>query len=45
MIGGEFDLSIGSMIGAAGMIIAIPAVQWGWPLWLVHPARLRDRLR
>ena len=34
MIGGEFDLSIGSMIGAAGVIIAIPAVQWGWPLWL-----------
>jgi len=33
MIGGEFDLSIGSMIGAAGMIIAIPAIQWGWPLW------------
>ena len=34
MIGGEFDLSIGSMIGAAGVVIAIPAVQWGWPLWL-----------
>jgi len=34
MIGGEFDLSIGSMIGAAGVIIAIPAAQWGWPLWL-----------
>ena len=34
MIGGEFDLSIGSMIGAAGVIIAIPAVQYGWPLWL-----------
>ena len=34
MIGGEFDLSIGSMIGAAGVIIAIPAVQWGLPLWL-----------
>src|SRR5690606_28152805 len=34
MIGGEFDLSIGSMIGAAGVIIAIPAVMWGWPLWL-----------
>jgi simple sugar transport system permease protein len=34
MIGGEFDLSIGSMIGAAGMIIAIPAIQWGWPLWV-----------
>jgi simple sugar transport system permease protein len=34
MIGGEFDLSIGSMIGAAGVIIAIPAVQFGVPLWL-----------
>jgi simple sugar transport system permease protein len=34
MIGGEFDLSIGSMIGAAGVIIAIPAAQWGLPLWL-----------
>lgn len=34
MIGGEFDLSIGSMIAAAGMVIAIPAVEWGWPLWI-----------
>jgi simple sugar transport system permease protein len=34
MIGGEFDLSIGSMIGAAGVIIAIPAVHYGLPLWL-----------
>ena len=34
MIGGEFDLSVGSMIGAAGMVIAIPSVVWGWPLWL-----------
>jgi simple sugar transport system permease protein len=34
MIGGEFDLSIGSMIGAAGVIIAIPAVQFGVSLWL-----------
>lgn len=33
MIGGEFDLSIGSMIGLAGILIAIPAVQYGWPLW------------
>lgn len=33
MIGGEFDLSIGSMIGAAGMVIAIPAAIYGWPLW------------
>ena len=34
MIAGEFDLSVGSMIGAAGMIIAIPVGQFGWPLWL-----------
>lgn len=34
MIGGEFDLSLGSMIGFAGILIAIPAVQYGWPLWL-----------
>jgi simple sugar transport system permease protein len=33
MISGEFDLSIGSMIGFAGLVIAIPAVQWGWPVW------------
>ena len=33
MIGGEFDLSIGSMIGFAGICIAIPAIYWGWPLW------------
>jgi simple sugar transport system permease protein len=33
MIAGEFDLSIGSMIGFAGVLIAIPASQWGWPLW------------
>jgi len=34
MIAGEFDLSIGSMIGFAGILIAIPAVFWGWPVWL-----------
>ena len=34
MIAGEFDLSIGSMIGFAGMMIAIPVVYWGWPVWL-----------
>ena len=33
MIAGEFDLSLGSMIGFSGMIIAIPAVHWDWPLW------------
>ncbi len=34
MIGGEFDLSLGSMIGAAGVLVAIPAVELGWPIWL-----------
>ncbi len=34
MIAGEFDLSIGSMIGFAGMMIAIPATYWGWPVWV-----------
>ena len=33
MIAGEFDLSIGSMIGFAVMMAAIPAVYWGWPVW------------
>lgn len=32
MIGGEFDLSIGSMIGAAGMIVALLTVQYGWAI-------------
>lgn len=33
MIGGEFDLSVGSMVGAAGMIIAIFTSEYSWPLW------------
>jgi simple sugar transport system permease protein len=33
MIGGEFDLSIGSIIGAAGMITAILSVEFGWNIW------------
>jgi len=33
MIGGEFDLSIGSMVGAAGITLAIPVAMYGWPLW------------
>jgi simple sugar transport system permease protein len=32
MIAGEFDLSVGSMIGFAGIIVAIPTVMWGFPL-------------
>src|SRR5690348_14439433 len=34
MIAGEFDLSIGSMIGFAGMMMAIPTLYWHWPVWL-----------
>jgi simple sugar transport system permease protein len=33
MIAGEFDLSVGSMIGLAGMAIALLTRHWGWPLW------------
>jgi simple sugar transport system permease protein len=33
MIAGEFDLSIGSMIGFAGVVVAIPPMYMGWPLW------------
>lgn len=32
MICGEFDLSVGSMVGAAGMIIAISVSEYGLPL-------------
>ncbi|MBM7126165.1 ABC transporter permease [Dyella flava] len=33
MIAGEFDLSIGSMIGFAGTMLAVPAMFMGWPMW------------
>lgn len=34
MIAGEFDLSVGSMIGFAGMMVAIFGVTLGWPIWM-----------
>lgn len=34
MIAGEFDLSVGSMIGFAGMMIAIFGVTMAWPMWI-----------
>lgn len=34
MIAGEFDLSVGSMVGAAGMIVAIGIGEFGWPVWV-----------
>lgn len=33
MIGGEFDLSIGSMIGLTGMVIGLGTAQYGLPVW------------
>jgi simple sugar transport system permease protein len=33
MIGNEFDLSIGSVIGASGMVIAILSKEYGWNIW------------
>lgn len=40
MIGGEFDLSIGSIIGAAGMTLTVLAVEFGWNIWLAIFAAL-----
>ncbi|HYH12795.1 MAG TPA: ABC transporter permease [Thermomicrobiales bacterium] len=40
MISGEFDLSIGSTIGASGMVIAILAVEYELNLWLAMLASL-----
>ena len=34
MIAGEFDLSIGSMVGATSMVLAIGVSQFQWPVWL-----------
>ena len=34
MIAGEFELSNGSMIGFAGIMIADTQLYWDWPVWL-----------
>lgn len=34
MISGEFDLSLGSMVGAAGMVMALCITEVGLPVWL-----------
>jgi simple sugar transport system permease protein len=34
MIAGEFDLSVGAMVGASQILITYPMVYDGWPLWL-----------
>jgi simple sugar transport system permease protein len=40
MIGGEFDLSIGSIVGAAGMTMTILATQLGLNVWIAIVAAL-----
>ncbi len=40
MIGGEFDLSIGSTIGACGIIFALLSSEYGWNIWLAIAASL-----
>src|SRR5215204_2064582 len=40
MIGGEFDLSIGSTIGACGMILALLTVEYDWNIWLAAATSL-----
>jgi simple sugar transport system permease protein len=34
MIAGEFDLSIGSMIGASGIVLALSVMEFGLPIWV-----------
>src|SRR5947209_6311342 len=40
MIGGEFDLSVGSTVGACSMVIAILTTQYGFNVWLAILASL-----
>lgn len=40
MIGGEFDLSVGSTVGACGMVIAILSTTYGWNIWAAIPVAL-----
>ena len=44
MIAGEFDLSIGSIIGAAGMTVMLLTRHAGWPLWPAIGAALLSSL-
>lgn len=37
MIGGEFDLSIGSMVAFAGLFFGVCVITWGWPLIVSIP--------
>ncbi|HVL52952.1 MAG TPA: ABC transporter permease [Vitreimonas sp.] len=40
MIAGEFDLSIGSLVGFAGIVIGILVVEADWPIWAAIPTSM-----
>jgi len=40
MIGGEFDLSTGVMVGTTGLVAGLLSTRAGWPLWLAILAAL-----
>jgi simple sugar transport system permease protein len=40
MIGGEFDLSVGSTVGACGMLLVLLSTQFGWNIWAAMVAAL-----
>jgi simple sugar transport system permease protein len=40
MIAGEFDLSIGSTLGATGMLLSALAVQLNWNVWFAIPVAI-----
>jgi simple sugar transport system permease protein len=40
LVAGEFDLSIGTMIAAAGVVVAYPISFLGWPIWAATCAGL-----
>lgn len=33
LIAGEFDLSVGAVVSASGIVMAYPIVYLGWPMW------------
>jgi len=40
MIGGEFDLSVGSIVGASGIVLMLLTTQLGWSVWPAVSATL-----
>src|SRR3954463_14809374 len=33
-VAGDSALSIGSLIGFGGLLLGVPCLYWGWPVWL-----------